>query len=261
MDAERRWRDLAPGHRVCADVGADAGLTLFPGDGTEAAGPAVLWIDACEPGQPVRADTPVAGFPPGFASVRLSLPIHWPADATRAMLHDQIHGAVTATLDLLRGQHRDQHNGRVVVAGHSFGATVALCALGHSPGLAAAVAHSGCHNRTLIPTGFQQERWSYWEVPEIYQAFSAGHFATRLREPVLIVHGAQDANPATHPDQAVHLYRAIVATGGRARLVLSPREGHNLHHRETLRDLEAEHHAFLSRLAPDRAAPGKEHGM
>jgi dipeptidyl aminopeptidase/acylaminoacyl peptidase len=117
------------------------------------------------------------------------------------------------------------------------------------PGLAGAIAHSGCYNRTHTPFGFHHERRRYWDVPEIYAAFSALTFADRLRAPVLIVHGLEDANPATHPDQAADLYRAIVATSGIARLVLLPREEHSFRYRETHRRLAVIQRDWLERAA------------
>jgi dipeptidyl aminopeptidase/acylaminoacyl peptidase len=79
---------------------------------------------------------------------------------------------------------------------------------------------------------------------------------------VLIVHGSEDTNGATPADQAVGLYRAIVATGGRARLLLLPYEGHTFRHRETHRAVAAEHRAWLRVCATrrsDRPAKGLTH--
>jgi hypothetical protein len=97
----------------------------------------------------------------------------------------------------------------------------------HVAELRGAIVHSGCCNRTLTPDGSSTngERRSYWAVPDVYHAFSPLLFADRLDRPVLIVHGTDDTNPPTQPEQAVDLYRAIVATGGHARLVLLPHEG------------------------------------
>jgi dipeptidyl aminopeptidase/acylaminoacyl peptidase len=69
---------------------------------------------------------------------------------------------------------------------------------------------------------------------------------------VLIAHGLEDANPATHPDQAAELYRGIVATGGTARLVLLPREEHSFRYRETHRRLALLHRDWLQRAATAR---------
>ncbi|WP_127506002.1 alpha/beta hydrolase family protein [Actinoplanes solisilvae] len=236
------WDQLPPAgpapkplERLTIDTGhAEATLTLGPSRSDQP--PALLlWIHAAKAGEP---ETETTAPLTGEAWATLRLPLHWPADADVPMLRRQIVETVHSAYEMIR----KEHDGAVVVGGHSFGATLALCALAELPDdFSAAIAHSGCYNRTSTPTGFQYERRSYWAVPEIYAAFSALRFADRLTRPVLIVHGVRDANPATTPDQATELYRAIVATGGHARLLLLPEEGHTFRYRENLQALAAEH--------------------
>jgi hypothetical protein len=213
-------------------------------DGPDRDGPRLLWLRAAsldtrpgdaEPPEP----NPLLLDATGCAGAVLDVRLHWPADATAGQLRGQLVDAVRAALAMMGD------GGPVVVAGHSFGATLALCALAEVAELSAAIAHSGAYNRTLTPIGFQYERRSYWQAPAVYQAFSALHFADRLDRPVLIVHGADDTNPATTPEQAVDLYRAIVASGGHARLVMLPGEDHNLRHRESLRAVVDEQRRWL----------------
>lgn len=213
-----------------------AALTLPP---AEAGRPLLLWIRAFPPGADTPCGDPIDPDRAGHPVAVLDLPLNWPADATLGMLHSQIIGAV--------GAARKHWDGPVAVGGHSFGATLALYALAHIPGLVSAVVHGGCYNRTLTPTGFHYEKRSYWTDPTIYHAFSALHFADRLGGPVLLIHGAEDGNPATPPEQSVELYRAIVAAGGRARLVLLPYEGHQYRYRETHRAVDDEHRAWMTR--------------
>jgi pimeloyl-ACP methyl ester carboxylesterase len=219
-----------------------ARLAVFPEQRTDEPAATLLWIRAAraplDPTERVPLPLPDTGTPTAV----LDLPLHWPKNATVGLLHDQIAGAVTAAADVLGDE-------RIVVGGHSFGATLALRALAHVPGLAGAIVHSGCYNRTHTPFGFHYERRLYWNVPEIYAAFSALTFADRLRAPVLIVHGLEDANPATHPDQAADLYRSIVATAGTAQLVLLPGEEHNFRYRETHERLTRIHRDWLERAA------------
>jgi dipeptidyl aminopeptidase/acylaminoacyl peptidase len=47
-----------------------------------------------------------------------------------------------------------------------------------------------------------------------------------MRAPLLIVHGADDANPGTIPMQSEQLYEAIRGNGGVTRLVMLPHEPH-----------------------------------
>ncbi|GIH08913.1 hypothetical protein Rhe02_69800 [Rhizocola hellebori] len=225
---------LGTSRSVQADRGR-ARVDLLPAD---PANPLILWIRNAGSGQVPPAT--------GCATAILDLTLDWPDDADPEMLRRQIVTAVRSALAIARNEYAASHNGTVVVGGHSFGATLALFALAHVAELAGAIAHSGCYNRTLTPTGFQHEKRDYWRVPTIYHAFSALHFADRLDRPVLIVHGAADLNPATTPDQAVDLYRCIVATGGRARLVLLPHEGHTFRYREVCQALAVEHQSWLS---------------
>ncbi|GAA2986439.1 alpha/beta hydrolase family protein [Actinokineospora diospyrosa] len=211
----------------------------------EAAGPAVLWIHSTAPGEAPSEHAPPTLVETGCPVAVLDLSLHWPAHSTADLLIGQITTAVRAAVCALTARHP----AAVVVGGHSFGATLALLALAHVDGLTAAIVHSGCYDRTSTPFGFQWEQRSYWEVPQVYQAFSAVHLADRLAGPVLVVHGTDDLNTATPPDQALGLYRTIVAAGGRARLVLLPGEGHNFQFAENLRFLTAEHATWLARSA------------
>ena len=98
---------------------------------------------------------------------------------------------------------------RIGVTGHSHGALMAVNLLAHSDLFRAGVATSGSYNKTLTPFGFQSERRSVWEAPDVYQKVSPFFFADKVKTPLLIVHGADDANPGTTPLQASKLYEAI----------------------------------------------------
>lgn len=115
---------------------------------------------------------------------------------------------------------------RIGVTGHSHGALMAANLLAHSDLFRAGVATSGSYNKTLTPFGFQNERRSVWQAPEVYQKVSPFFFADKLKTPLLIVHGADDANPGTTPLQASKLYEAVRGNGGTARLVMLPHEPH-----------------------------------
>jgi dienelactone hydrolase len=227
-----------------------ARLAVFPESAGNRPAATLLWVRACrgplDDRRPVPAPVPDGGTPTAI----LDLPLHWPADASLGLLHEQIVTAVQAAVAALREDAADRDRRLpVVVGGHSFGATLALYALAHARGLAGAIVHSGCYNRTHTPFGFQYERRRLWDAPDVYTAFSALCFADRIAGPVLIVHGLEDVNPATHPDQAADLYRAIVATSGTARLVLLPREEHTFRYRETHARLARVHREWLERIA------------
>lgn len=232
-----------------------AGLTVVtPPSASGNTGPLVLWLrphHADHPRPAIRAvgrsATPLTLTATGFPVAVMDLPLSWSPDATLNALHTQIVAIIQSAVDTLAANFSNDYNGSILVGGQSFGATLALYALAHLPSFAGAIVHSGSYNRTLTPTGFQYEHRPYWVAPDVYHAFSAVLFANRLTEPVLIVHGAEDTNPATTPEQAVELYRSIIAAGGHARLVLLPYEDHKFNYHESQEVLIGEHRAWLQR--------------
>ena len=115
---------------------------------------------------------------------------------------------------------------RVGVTGHSHGALMTANLLAHSDLFRAGVATSGSYNKTLTPFGFQSERRSVWEAPDVYTNVSPFFAADKMKLPILIMHGEDDANPGTTPLQSAKLYEAIRGNGGTARLVMLPHEPH-----------------------------------
>jgi dipeptidyl aminopeptidase/acylaminoacyl peptidase len=115
---------------------------------------------------------------------------------------------------------------RVGVTGHSHGALMTANLLAHSKLFRAGAATSGSYNKSLTPFGFQNERRSVWEAPDVYTKASTFFYADKLKTPLLIVHGGDDANPGTTPLQSVKLYEAIRGNGGVTRLVMLPHEPH-----------------------------------
>lgn len=115
---------------------------------------------------------------------------------------------------------------RIAVTGHSHGALMTANLLAHTSLFRAGMATSGSYNKTLTPFGFQSERRSVWEAQNVYLKASTFFFADKLKSPLLIMHGEDDANPGTTPLQAHKLYEAIRGNGGTARLVMLPHEPH-----------------------------------
>jgi dipeptidyl aminopeptidase/acylaminoacyl peptidase len=115
---------------------------------------------------------------------------------------------------------------RLGVTGHSHGALMTVNLLAHTSLFRAGVATSGSYNKTLTPFGFQNERRSVWKAQDVYLKVSPFFFADKVKTPLLIMHGADDANPGTTPLQATKLYEAIRGNGGVVRLVMLPHEPH-----------------------------------
>jgi dipeptidyl aminopeptidase/acylaminoacyl peptidase len=123
---------------------------------------------------------------------------------------------------------------RVAVSGHSYGAFMTANLMANSRLFAAGIAESGAYNRTLTPFGFQSERRSYWEAPEIYNTMSPFMLADKVKDPIMLIHGTADNNSGTFPVQSERFYTALKGHGATVRLVLLPNESHGYAARETI---------------------------
>ncbi|MFG6458672.1 S9 family peptidase [Roseateles sp. BYS96W] len=115
---------------------------------------------------------------------------------------------------------------RIGATGHSHGALMTANLLAHTDLFRAGVATSGSYNKTLTPFGFQNERRSLWAATPVYEQASAFFHADKIKTPLLIMHGMDDANPGTEPVQAPKLYQALRGMGATTRLVMLPHEPH-----------------------------------
>lgn len=122
---------------------------------------------------------------------------------------------------------------RVGVGGHSYGAFMTANLLAHSDLFRAGIARSGAYNRTLTPFGFQSERRTLWEAPEMYIKVSPFMVANKINEPILLIHGEADDNTGTFPVQSERMYQALRGNGATVRYVTLPLEAHGYASRET----------------------------
>jgi dipeptidyl aminopeptidase/acylaminoacyl peptidase len=120
------------------------------------------------------------------------------------------------------------------VGGHSYGAFMTANLLAHSDLFRAGIARSGAYNRSLTPFGFQSERRTFWEVPEIYAKMSPFWHANKINEPILLIHGEADDNSGTFPIQSERLYLALKGHGAAVRYVTLPHEAHGYAARESV---------------------------
>lgn len=129
---------------------------------------------------------------------------------------------------------------RVGVGGHSYGAFMTANLLAHCDLLSAGIARSGAYNRTLTPFGFQNERRTLWEAPEIYFTVSPFMHAHKINEPILLIHGEADNNSGTFPIQSQRFFHALKGHGATARMVMLPNESHGYRARESVLHVLAE---------------------
>jgi len=144
---------------------------------------------------------------------------------------------------------------RVGVGGHSYGAFMTANLLAHSDLFRAGIARSGAYNRTLTPYGFQNERRTIWEAPELYIKVSPFMNANKIKEPLLMIHGEADDNSGTFPIQSERMYQALSGNGGTVRLVMLPLEAHGYSARESIEHVLYEMTSWFDRYvknAPSR---------
>ncbi|MBC8135237.1 MAG: S9 family peptidase, partial [Fibrella sp.] len=222
------------------------------------------YSDASTAGQVRGSDktfTRLAGTSPlwfvtqGFALLLdATVPVVGDPETMNDTFVEQIVGSAKAAIDFL-DQRGIIDRTRVVCAGHSYGAFMTANLLAHSDLFAAGIARSGAYNRTLTPFGFQSERRSYWEAPDIYRSLSPFAYADKIKAPILLIHGQADNNPGTHTLQSERFYQALAAHGATARLVLLPHESHAYRARESVLHVLAECFEWTDRFVPKITSP------
>jgi dipeptidyl aminopeptidase/acylaminoacyl peptidase len=147
---------------------------------------------------------------------------------------------------------------RVGVGGHSYGAFMTANLLAHSDLFRAGIARSGAYNRTLTPFGFQSERRTIWEAPELYLKVSPFMFAQKINEPMLMIHGEADDNTGTFPIQSERMYQAMKGNGATVRLVMLPHEAHGYAGRESIEHVLYEMIAWFDKYVKNAPSRSKD---
>jgi dipeptidyl aminopeptidase/acylaminoacyl peptidase len=145
----------------------------------------------------------------------------------------QLVQGATAAVDALAARGWIDRS-RLVVGGHSYGAFTTANLLAHTRLFRAGIARSGAYNRTLTPFGFQGEERTFWQAADTYAAMSPFHVADRIDRPLLLIHGAEDANSGSWPMQSERLYQALKGLGAQVRWVELPAEDHGYRARESV---------------------------
>ena len=202
-----------------------------------------------------RGDSPLFFLTQGYAVLMdATMPVVGGPDTMNDTYVEQITASARAAIETLdaKGVVDPQ---RVGVAGHSYGAFMTANLLAHTDLFAAGIARSGAYNRTLTPFGFQSERRSFWEAPELYMKMSPFTHANKINEPILLIHGEADNNTGTFPIQSERLFQAIKGSGGTARLVILPHESHGYRGRESVLHVLAEMFDWADKHVKHRATP------
>src|SRR5262245_60342726 len=162
-----------------------------------------------------------------------SMPIVGPEEKANDTYVEQLVASAEAAIEKVVDMGVADRN-RIGVGGHSYGAFMTANLLANSRLFRAGFAESGAYNRTLTPFGFQSERRTFWEVPDIYGRMSPFFHADRVKDPILLMHGEMDDNSGTFPIQSERLYMALKGHGATVRYVTLPYEAHGYAARETL---------------------------
>jgi dipeptidyl aminopeptidase/acylaminoacyl peptidase len=168
-----------------------------------------------------------------------TMPIVGKGETANNTYVDQLVASAQAAVDKAVDMGIADRN-RVAVGGHSYGAFMTANLLAHSDIFRAGIARSGAYNRTLTPFGFQNERRTFWEVPQVYSHMSPFFYADKINEPILLIHGEMDDNSGTFPIQSERLFMALKGHGATVRYVTLPYEAHGYAARESILDTVSE---------------------
>ncbi|TFW16097.1 alpha/beta hydrolase family protein [Duganella callida] len=167
-------------------------------------------------------------------------------------LQQLVASAQAAVEEVVRRGVADRH--RIAVGGHSYGAFMTGNLLAHTRLFRAGIARSGAYNRTLTPFGFQSEDRPFWQAQAVYQAMSPFNNADKIKDALLLIHGAEDNNSGTFPLQSERMFQAIKGLGGTARLVMLPNESHAYRARESIMHMLYETDAWLEKYVRNARA-------
>jgi len=217
--------------------------------------PVIMWAYPREFGDPDSASQ-ITGSPNRFTIVtgysqlflllsgyaildNPTMPIVGPGETANDHYVEQLVASAEAAIDKVVEMGVGDRD-RFGVGGHSYGAFMTANLLAHSRLFRAGFAESGAYNRSLTPFGFQSERRTFWEVPDLYAKMSPFWYAHEVKDPILLMHGEADDNSGTFPIQSERFYMALKGQGATVRYVTLPFEAHGYAGRETLLHILAE---------------------
>ena len=173
-----------------------------------------------------------------------TMPIVGPGETANDHYVEQLVSSAEAAIDKVVEMGIADRD-RIGVGGHSYGAFMTANLLAHSRLFRAGFAESGAYNRTLTPFGFQSERRTFWEVPDLYGRMSPFFYAHQVKDPIYLTHGEMDDNSGTFPIQSERFYMALKGHGATVRYATLPYEAHGYAARETHLHLIAEKIAWF----------------
>jgi dipeptidyl aminopeptidase/acylaminoacyl peptidase len=233
--------------------------------------PVIMWAYPREFGDADSASQ-VSGSPNQFTTIRggshmflllsgyaifdnPTMPIIGPGETANDTYVEQLVASAQAAIDKVVEMGVADRD-RIGVGGHSYGGFMTANLLAHSRLFRAGFAESGAYNRSLTPWGFQAERRSFWEAPDIYTKMSPFWYAHQIKDPILLMHGEVDDNTGTFPIQSERLFAALKGHGATVRYVTLPDEAHGYAARETLLHVIAERLNWFDKYVKNAGARG-----
>ena len=143
---------------------------------------------------------------------------------------------------------------RLGIAGGSHGGFMAAWAIGQTERFHAALVSAGVTDWGMLAATGENGQFEAalggstgWSGigPHPHDAVSPISFASRIRTPVLILHGAEDTNVPL--GQAVYFHRALRHFGAEHEFVIYPREGHSIRERNHQLDVLRRTRAWFDR--------------
>jgi len=186
-----------------------------------------------------------------------TMPIVGPGETANDHYVEQLVASAEAAIDKVIEMGIGDRD-RIGVGGHSYGAFMTANLLAHSRLFRAGFAESGAYNRTLTPFGFQSERRTFWEVPDLYGKMSPFFYAHQIKDPIYLTHGEMDDNSGTFPIQSERFYMALKGHGATVKYVTLPYEAHGYAARETHLHLIAEKIAWFDKYVKNGAKATSE---
>ena len=182
-----------------------------------------------------------------------TMPIIGPGETANDTYVEQLVASAQAAVDKVVAMGVTDRD-RIGVGGHSYGGFMTANLLAHSRLFRAGFAESGAYNRSLTPFGFQSERRTFWEVPDLYAKMSPFWYANQIKDPILLMHGEADDNTGTYPINSERLFAALKGFGATVRLVMLPNEAHGYAARETLLHVLAERVTWFDKYVKNAGA-------
>jgi dipeptidyl aminopeptidase/acylaminoacyl peptidase len=162
-------------------------------------------------------------------------------------------------IDLLVGEGIADPD-RLGIAGASHGGFMAVWAVGQTDRFRAAIVDAGVTDWGMLAATGENGQFEAalggstgWSGigPHPHDAVSPISYASNIRTPVLILHGAEDTNVPL--GQAVYLHRALRHFGVEHEFVIYPREGHSFQERNHQLDVLRRTRAWFDRWLTDPA--------